>query len=478
LLASGIIALIAVVPGCAPLSVARGVPDDLAPGIAEESEPRVAGDEKVEPLPAPRPFEEEALPSRPAELPEEVDEGPPNGLTLEAAIEQLLQNNTDLAARFQDIPKARADVLSAGLRNDPVVFLSAAPVSYGRFSPQRPGATTYDITIVQSLDVNGKHKINTLVARQMIPILEARYQDAARLQIDALYTAYVDVLEARAARAAARANLEQLAEAVEKTRELVQQGRRTKADVTWASLRQANAQLALRRTEATLRHARRNLAVLLAIPAEEADCLLVCGPLRDRFPPPPCTEELIRIALQTRPDLIAHQLSVKRAQAEVRRARAEGLDDLFLFFSPFQINNLSPQDKSSTAAWEFGILLPIPILDRNQGEIARARANVAQWRMEVDRAEQEVIDEVRQAATEYAASRENVQRYERELLTQARSLREEKYRQFASGEKDLGSFLTAQRRYEEIVREYLETLTRHRRDMLRLNTAVGQRILP
>jgi cobalt-zinc-cadmium efflux system outer membrane protein len=455
--------------GCTSLPVARGVSDDLAPGAAVE---------EVETLPAPRPSNAEPMPSRPAELPEEVDEGPADGMTLGEAIERLLQANIDLSAKFQDIPKARADVLSAGLRNDPVVFLSAAPIPYGRFSTQRPGATAYDITVVQSLDVSGKHKSNTLVAQKMIPILECRYQDAARLKVDAFCTVYVNVLEARAAVRAARANLERLAETVERTRRLVRQGQRPPADVTRASLRHANARLALRRMEAALRQARRDFATLLAIPAEEADCLRVRGPLRDCFPPPPCTEELIRIALQTRPDLAAHRLSVVRAQAQVRRARAEGMEDLFLFFSPFQLNDMSPQNKSNTLAWQIGILLPIPIFDRNQGEIAHARADVAQWRMEVDRAEQEVIDEVRRAATEYAVSREAVQRYEREMLAQARGLREEKYHLFASGQKDLGSFLATQRSYDDIVREYLEALARHRRDMLRLNTVVGQRILP
>jgi cobalt-zinc-cadmium efflux system outer membrane protein len=402
----------------------------------------------------------------------------PDGLTLDAAIERLLASNTDLAARFQDIPKARADVLTAGLRNDPVVFLTASPIPYGRFSPQRPGTTAYDITIVQALDLNGKHKTSKRAAQKMIPVLEARYQDAVRHKIDELYTVYVNVLAARAVREVTRANLDRLTEIVEKSRNQVPQGKHPPIEITRASLRRASARIALQRVEATLVQSRRDLGILLAVPPDQASHLRVRGTLRDLSPPPPCTEELIQLALRARPDLAAHRLSVARADAEVQRERAEALEDFFLFYSPYQATDLSPQNKQSTSSWEIGVLVPMPFFNRNQGEIARARANAVQWRIEVEKEEQEVIDEVRQAATEYAVSRQLVQRYERQILPSARKVRDDKYRAFVGGEKDAGPFLSAQKDYDEIVLLYLEALVRHRRSMLRLNTAVGQRILP
>ena len=129
------------------------------------------------------------------ELPAD-DEDNAEGLTLEAAIDRLLASNLDLAAKFQDIPKGRADILSAGLRNDPVLFLSASQLPYQQYSSQRPGTPLYDITLVQPLDVSGKHRSSVRVAEQEYRVLEARYQDAVRHEIDKLYTAYVDVLEA------------------------------------------------------------------------------------------------------------------------------------------------------------------------------------------------------------------------------------------------------------------------------------------
>src|SRR5579875_727981 len=98
--------------------------------------------------------------------------------------------------------------------------------------------------------------------------------------------------------------------------------------------------------------------------------------------------------------------------------------------------------------------------------------------MEQQSLERRIVNEVQYAATEYAVSQEVVQQYEHDILPDARALREEQDRLFSTGQTSFDSWLEAQREYEEIVREYLEALAYHRRTMLRLNSAVGQRLLP
>src|SRR5262249_53130390 len=59
------------------------------------------------------------------EVPERGDDGLPDGLTLDEAMARLVHVNYSLRAKFQEIPKAEADILSAGLRANPLVFASA-----------------------------------------------------------------------------------------------------------------------------------------------------------------------------------------------------------------------------------------------------------------------------------------------------------------------------------------------------------------
>ncbi len=142
--------------------------------------------------------------------PQGRDDGPPDGLTLDQAIARLLQVNYSLRTKFQEIPKADADILSAGLRANPLVFGSADSVPYGNYSRQRPGNNSYSVVLIQPIDVNQKRKVRVLVAQQARKVLDAQYQDAVRLEIDNLDTAFVDVLDAREAFRYARASVDGL----------------------------------------------------------------------------------------------------------------------------------------------------------------------------------------------------------------------------------------------------------------------------
>jgi cobalt-zinc-cadmium efflux system outer membrane protein len=161
----------------------------------------------------------------PLELPTEGEEEAAEGLSLDAAIQRLLAANRDLAVKYQDIPKARADILSAGLIGNPSVFLDGEGVPYGNYSPQRPGETSYAATLVQAFDVSGKRLKRVAVAQRAEKVLEALYQDAVRQEIDKLYAAYVDVLAAALRRGALRRAVVHLTAVTETTRARADRGR-------------------------------------------------------------------------------------------------------------------------------------------------------------------------------------------------------------------------------------------------------------
>ena len=122
--------------------------------------------------------------------------------------------------------------------------------------------------------------------------------------------------------------------------------------------------------------------------------------------------------------------------------------------------------------------VPLPIFNRNQGNIRRARLNVAQTTAELEAIEDQIIMEVRQAERLHAVTRAAVDRIERSLLPRALQEHDRINRLYLVGRADELAFLTAEHDFDQVVRQYRDTLVRHRRSMLKLNTVVGQRILP
>jgi cobalt-zinc-cadmium efflux system outer membrane protein len=407
------------------------------------------------------------------------DEGPPGGLTLELAIDRLLHANLALRARALELPQADADILTASLRANPLIFADSQLIPYGSFSQRRPGGPTqYDLNITYPLDVTHKRAARTLVACRARRVLEAQYQDAARLQIDNLYTAFTDILAARETNRFAEAARAGLSALLERTRGMYTKGVRTIADLGRIEALFEESEIGVMDAQESVRTARRNLAVLLNVPLAEADGLAIRASLRDTAPRPPSVDDLVRMALDARPDLAAYRLGISRAESEVRLAQANRYSDLYLLYQPYTYQNNAPFDRQSATSWALGVTVPLPLYNRNQGNIKRAVINVTQSKVEYQEREQAVASEVLRAAREYELTLAAVRRIEARLMPPATRARDDAYRLYIQGEEEAIVYLNAQREFNEASRVYRDMLVRHRRSMLSLNTATGLRLMP
>jgi cobalt-zinc-cadmium efflux system outer membrane protein len=359
------------------------------------------------------------------------------------------------------------------------MFFDAQRVPYGSNGGSRGGGpsggaqngTEYDINFNHPLDLNGKREARVEVATRAKRVLESQYQDAVRVEIDNLYTAFVNVLGERETVRYAQASVAGLRGVLAATRTQLENKVITESDFLQVKGQLDAAELGLADAEELLHDAKRSLAVLLSIPPPQNETFDVRGTIHDRLPPPPPADDLIRTALAFRPDLAATRLGIARAQADIRLAERNRFQDVYLLYQPYTY-------EAGVRSWALGATVPLPVYNRNQGNIQRALINVSQVRTELCSQEQRAVAEVQKAAREYALTRAAVARIERDLLPDARKVRETVFRQFTLGEVDAIAYLNAQKSYNDVVRQFRDTVVRHRRSMLRLNTVVGQRLLP
>ena len=166
-------------------------------GITQPPEPfGLESDLAIEPVTLlPEPEDDRAAAVK-VGIPAELLPEPPDGMTIGEAIDRLLRLNLELRAQEMEISKARADVLTAGLRGNPLIYTDSSMIPYGNFDGSGGGPTQYDANITLPIDINGKRKKRLAVAMRAQRITEAIYQDAIRLPIDNLYTACSGTLTA------------------------------------------------------------------------------------------------------------------------------------------------------------------------------------------------------------------------------------------------------------------------------------------
>ncbi len=298
------------------------------------------------------------------------------------------------------------------------------------------------------------------------------------MQVDNLYTAFLDVLAAREALRELQIGLEGMEAVAKETRKQVGGGVITQADLDRVLQQRDLAFLAVEEAKTALRQTKQTLALLLNISACDVDRLDLRGAIGGTDLELPCEEQLIDLALRVRPDLHAYRLGVQRAQTEVQMAKADRWADVFILATPWTLTDYSPEHAQNVNSWGLSALVTLPVFNRNQGNIARANITVSQVLIELQGREQQVITEVRRAMQEYSNNRRAVQYYQENILPRARRIHDDRLRLFRAGVGGVMPLFESQREYNDVVRRYLEASVRLRRSSLRLNTAVGQRIVP
>lgn len=429
----------------------------------------------IQPLPAARPLLYGSL-----ELPaDDREEGPPDGLTIDQAIDLLVHQNLDLRAKQLEIPQARADVLTASLRANPLFYADSQLVPYGSDSVRRPdGPTQYDVNITHPIDYAHKRRYRMAYASRALEVMEAQYQNEVRLAIQNLYIAFVDVLAARETVRYLETSIKGLDEVLTAYQGLFSQKNATSADVDQARSDREIAMIGLVDAREAVRQRKLVIGEMLGMPTDQAERLEFRGTIGDLAPPLDAHAELLQIAVNSRPDLAAFRLGIASAEANVGLQRANRFADAYVLYQPYTYQNNAPFGKQSGTSWALGITVPLPVYNRNQGNIERAKINVYQSQVQLAYQQKRVETEVRQAIKEYEVSREIADRLRHHVLPDLQKAYSDRLRLFQEGEITKFVFLDTQRRYNEMAKAYLDAAVRHRRSMLTLNTVIAQRIMP
>jgi outer membrane protein, heavy metal efflux system len=417
------------------------------------------------------------------EIVSQDDDGPPDGVTLEKAIDITLERSLDLRAKALEITMSRADILQANLRSNPIFYQDGQLLQYRgtstAFSRAAPGGPSqFDTNVSYPLDVSHKRQARTMVATRAERVLEALYQDAVRQRIDDIYGAFVTALAVRQTVRYAKQSADRLVDIVDRNEKRLLKGDISQGDLNQVTIRLRTARLGQLDAEAAYRKAKLDLGSLMNLTLKEIANLELKGTINDVAPPPPSVEELRKLAVAERPDVVSVRLGVHRAQADFRLAKANAYNDIYVLWQPYTFQDNTPYGLKSQYSWALGVTVPLPIYNRNQGGITRAKINVTQSELEVADLERQAQIDVEEAVLEYEVTRRQVAELAQHVVPPAKQIRDNVFRLYIAGISSLLDYLDAQQDYNQIVKQYLDTAVRHRRSMLSLNTVVGRKIMP
>jgi cobalt-zinc-cadmium efflux system outer membrane protein len=210
-----------------------------------------------------------------------------------------------------------------------------------------------------------------------------------------------------------------------------------------------DALIILRRAENEVQAAWRRLSSVLG--TRELEPQPLAGDLEDALVELEWNDELSRLLAQS-PEIAAAIADRERARWALQRACAEVKPNLDLMATVQQDNTTDDE----IAGVQVG--LPVPILNRNQGGIRQARAEVAAANRNIDRVRLDLQHRLATVFQQYADARFQVERYSQEIVPKAQRTLELVTTGYRLGELGYLDMLTAQRTYFQTNLAYIEAL--------------------
>ncbi|MFA6207836.1 MAG: TolC family protein [Candidatus Obscuribacterales bacterium] len=404
-------------------------------------------------------------------------------VSLSAAFTTSYTQNPTVVAALKNLDIAKGQVRAAGARPNPQF---AMQYGFGTPFTEAIAGNTQQIGANQLIEMGGKRAARLRYARANYVLSEYQLADLRYDVRSAVRKAYAEL-------AASEANIE----LVENQRALVErlsmlaEGKFKAKKCDQLEVLQAKLALdqfeTLRNTSyARLRQASIELDYLLGYdPARDLDVedngLFKLSTKRTELVPPPDQpmpplERLLTQAATDRADLKSARQQVVTTTSAVRLAKAQAVPNVLLGSGyVFSTYKKSAHVRQQDGAY-LNLNFDLPILYRQQGEIAAAKAANKQAQDQAAAMASHVEVDVRSAYAKIVAARANIAHYQKNLIPLALTVVRKAQDSYEKGNTDLGSAIVAQQQFQSTFSSYFDTVVNYQNAWADLETAIGTKI--
>ncbi len=374
----------------------------------------------------------------------------PASLSMEQAVQEALSANLSLAARRYDIEIARAEIITARLRPNPEMG-----AEFEQLEPGGPYSdeSEYAMGIEFTIEAPGKRRSRIREAERATSVVEFEFEDFIRELILETQQAALEIKLTEANLTLVRNNLEAAESIVELTEALYEAGEIDGIELRRARLLVPQTRNELRSREVELDDALREFNRLLD---NSNNRYTVRGDFRATGDIPPL-DEAMRQALELRPDMRAALAERERASADLSLQRAERRPDV-------TFGTEVRRFRGNGSYLGLSVSVPLPLFDRNQGEISRAQYEQLQADAELLALRAEVQNDLRSAHTRLSLNLDLLESVTLEL-NEARQLYEITDTSYRSGAASLLEVLDARTAVNEAEENYNEIRANIARDL-------------
>ncbi len=396
----------------------------------------------------------------------------PVRITLDDAIKMALDHNHTLQAERSTILQAQAEETTANLRPNPTLSWDAQFLPL--FQPTQAGSNyfdqnaQFDIGLSYLFEIGRKRQHRLQAALDVTAQTKSQVSDNERALIFLVASDFVSVQLAESTLSLAEQDLKSFQNTVDISDAKLKAGGISEGDYLKIKLQLLQFQTDYSQAQLAKVQALISLRSQLGFESVPAD-YDVAGELEYQ-PVQAKREDLEALALRQRPDLRAAQQGVAAAQSQYEVQKSIAKQDL-----------TAGADYSHTAGVNSVSLffsIPLPVFNRNQGEIARTRYAIGQAQETEKAAQEQVLTDVVNSYESVQTNDVVIKLYRSGYLDAAKQSRDISEYAYKRGAASLLDFLDAERSFRAVQLAYLQSLAGYETAVEQLREAVGSRNLP
>ncbi len=396
----------------------------------------------------------------------------PVRITLDEAIQMALQHNHSLLAARTTIQQNEAQEITANLRPNPTLFTDweylPLEKTSGGLANYLHDSTEGDIGLSYLFERGKKRQHRLQAAKDATAVTRSQVADNERGLTFQVASGFVNVQLAQSTLELAQQDLKSFQKTVDISEFQHKSGNISENDYLKIKLQLLQFETDVQQALLSKVQALSDLRQLLGYESVSRD-YDVAGPF-DYQPLPVKLDALQTKAIENRPDLRAAQQGITAANSQYLLAKADGKVDVTAAANYSHVNGIS--------AVTFNVSVPLPIFDRNQGEIARTGFTITQAQEQQLFARGQVMTDVKDAYEGLQTNDIVVQFYRSGYLDVAQKSRDISEYAYRRGAASLLDFLDAERTYRQTELTYRQSLASYLLALEQLREAVGVRSLP
>ncbi len=298
-------------------------------------------------------------------------------LTIEDAEKMFIENNFELKEKRIELKKYDAEVIGAGLLQNPTFTYSIESLKNG----ERGSEETYSIS--QSINIIGIRglKIDTAEKRKKAQYL--LYEQKVLDSISTMKQVYYRIILLKENAGVMKGIHERLVDTENKIFKRLEVGDVSEVELMRLRAERRRLEMVISGIESEMRTEKSKLAMLLNFPLEKMD-------LKEGLYYEPLildADELSRLAIENRGDIKAASVFVDASNSSLKLSKKEA-------FEPIEVEVGYKKSTGGFNGFIFGVSIPLPLFNRNQDSIASAIAELEANKIREELLKKSVLNEV------------------------------------------------------------------------------------